>query len=158
MCLCPRVPMPARRERRFIADPESMKRVVALLLAPVVFQLALVLVAAFRSSTLAGVQATRTERQVGRSHHAAGAPACIRSEVSAHLRPDARRDLPAWPPPHARCDSSWGVPGSAPTSRAGPRASSSRRDSRVTGDRGRVVDFSRCPATINEAAARWPCY
>src|SRR3989442_2441947 len=36
--------MPARRERRFIADPESMKRVVALLLAPVVFQLALVLV------------------------------------------------------------------------------------------------------------------
>jgi len=36
--------MPARRERRFIADPESMKRVVALLLAPVVFQLALALV------------------------------------------------------------------------------------------------------------------
>src|SRR5881296_1319709 len=29
MCLCPRVPMPARRERRFIADPESMKRVAS---------------------------------------------------------------------------------------------------------------------------------
>src|SRR5437867_11883562 len=45
MCLCPRVPMPARRlSAGFIADPESVKRVVALLLAPVVFQLALVLV------------------------------------------------------------------------------------------------------------------